>query len=268
MTYFFRSQNDTKREGMRSSVPRYLAILIFWICPLSQASTDVEPPSRVLQQPSASVVSDLAKGKLLVASRRLTDPRFAETVILLLEYSKDGALGVVLNRFTNISLATVLPKIKALKKRKDVVSLGGPVGREQILLLVHSAKQPERALHIFGNCYIIASQTALLHLIGNGAPNIKLRAFAGYAGWAAGQLDAEVSHNDWHVISAEAATVFDTAPGKMWKELIHYSEFEWAGAGKPFYRENDIFSSSPPVSLPLSLITTSAVARFDTPVAP
>jgi putative transcriptional regulator len=244
VTYLFRREHDTERKGMRSSMSRYLAILIFWLCPLNQATSDVVPSSPMLRQPIASAGSDLAKGKLLVASRRLTDPSFAETVILLLEYSTDGAMGVVLNRSTDISLATVLPEIKALKKRKDVVSLGGPVGREQILLLAHSPKQPERAQKIFDNCYIIVSHTALLHLIGNGAPHIQLRAFAGYAGWTAGQLDAEVSRNDWRLVPAETATVFDTPPEKMWKELIHHSEFEWAGAGKPSYREGSIILES------------------------
>jgi putative transcriptional regulator len=195
---------------------------------------------------------DLAKGKLLVASRQLTDPGFAETVILLLEYSKDGAMGVVLNRSTAVRLATVLPEIKALKNRKDSVSLGGPVGRGQILLLAHSAKPPEQGQHIFGNCYVIASQAALLRLIGAGDPHIKLRAFAGYAGWAAGQLDTEVARNDWHVISADAATVFDSAPAKMWQELIRRSEFEWAKESLPIDGGAQAFSwrATPFILLP------------------
>jgi putative transcriptional regulator len=235
---------------------------------IRQAVSDVSPLLSFHQQPVSSVISDLSKGKLLVASRRLTDPSFAQTVILLLAYGKDGAMGVVLNRSTDVRLATVLPKIKALKNRKDSVSLGGPVGREQILLLALASKPPERAQQIFGNCYVIASQTALLHLMGNGAPNLKLRAFAGYAGWAAGQLDAEVSHQDWHVIPAEAAAVFDIAPGKMWHELIRRSEFEWAGTSIPSHRKHETFSSQPTATIPLSVTKASPRTVFDTPVTP
>src|SRR5262249_35641145 len=154
-------------------------------------------------------------------------PSFAETVILLLEYSKDGALGVVLNRPTSVSLATVLPEIKALKKRKEVVSLGGPVGREQVLLLAYSSRPPQDSQQIFGQCYIVASPKALQRLIDAGNPALKLRAFAGYAGWAPGQIDAEVARQDWHLLLADAATVFDLAPDKMWPELSRESEFEW-----------------------------------------
>src|SRR5258708_5051749 len=110
---------------------------------VAQPMTDVHERSR------PAPAQTLAKGVLLVASKRLQDPGFAETVILLLEYSKDGALGVVLNRPTSVSLATVLPEIKALKKRKEVVSLGGPVGREQVLLLAYSSRPPQDAQHIF-----------------------------------------------------------------------------------------------------------------------
>ncbi|HXG18601.1 MAG TPA: YqgE/AlgH family protein [Methylomirabilota bacterium] len=180
-------------------------------------------------QLTAGVITQLGKGKLLVANRRLSDPNFAQTVILLLEYSREGAMGVVLNRPTDIGLATVLPQIKALKKRKDTVSLGGPVGRDQVLLLAQSSRPPENSQQIFGQCYIVVSQTALLRLIGNGNPGIKLRAFVGYAGWAPGQLDAEVARQDWHIRPADVTTVFSLTPDRMWPELIKQSEFEWAG---------------------------------------
>jgi putative transcriptional regulator len=179
------------------------------------------------------VTTQLAKGKLLVASRHLTDPNFAETVILLLDYAKEGAMGVILNRPTEVDLATVMPEIKALKKRKDIISLGGPVGRENVLLLVRSPHPLERAQQIFGDCYIIANQKVLTHLIGAGNPNLKLRAFVGYAGWAPSQLEAEVSRRDWHIVSADATTVFDTAADKMWPTLIKSSELEWASNNLP-----------------------------------
>lgn len=268
MTYLCKGQHSTQRESTRSALFHCQVILILWLCSLNQARAEVTPFSPVLRQPIASGVPDLAKGKILVASRRLTDPSFAETVILLLEYSRDGAMGVVLNRSTDISLATVLPEIKALKKRKEVVALGGPVGQEQILLLAHSPKQPEHAQKVFGNCYIIVSQTALLHLMSGGAANVKLRAFAGYAGWAAGQLDAEVSRNDWHVVPAEATTVFDTPPEKMWKELIHHSEFEWAGAGQLRRQIRNFSSFFPTIVFPFEVRTAATVAGSNTLVTP
>jgi putative transcriptional regulator len=218
------------------AVSAVLSSVALWCAAQGQAAPQHETPVVFHASPSpshlqliAGAVGQLDKGRLLVANRRLSDPNFAQTVILLLEYSREGAMGVVLNRPTDIGLATVLPQIKALKKRKDTISLGGPVGRDQVLLLAQSPRPPENSHQIFSQCYIVASQTALLHLIGNGNPSIKLRAFVGYAGWASGQLDAEVARQDWHIMPADAATVFDVTPDKMWPELIKHSEFEWAG---------------------------------------
>src|SRR5262249_41987194 len=123
------------------------AILFALLSTTIEAAEDSAPlVSRLIadspEQSHPTPAQTLAKGVLLVASKRLQDPGFAETVILLLEYSKDGALGVVLNRPTSVSLATVLPEIKALKKRKEVVSVGGPVGREQVLLFAYSSRPP------------------------------------------------------------------------------------------------------------------------------
>lgn len=215
-----------------------IGVLCLWASSLLAGQTATRPVSARQNgqisffspiMPAGSSVTLLAKGQLLIANRRLSDPNFAHTVILLLEFGREGSMGVVLNRPTDVGLAKVLPKIKALKKRKDMVYLGGPVGRDQILLLAQSPQPPENSQQVFRQCYVVASQTALLHLIGNSNANVKLRAFAGYAGWASGQLAAEVLRGDWYLLPAEAKVVFDTAPDNMWPELIKHSEFEWAG---------------------------------------
>jgi putative transcriptional regulator len=166
-------------------------------------------------------------GKLLIANRRLRDPNFAETVILLLEYSQDGAMGVVINRPTTVYLATVLPEMEALKTRTDLVYLGGPVGRDQMLLLARTAQEPADSKQILSNVYLVSSQKALQQLVENNDPSLKLRAYAGYAGWAPKQLDAEVARGDWHISAADATLVFDTPADQVWPKLINRSEFEW-----------------------------------------
>ena len=127
-------------------------------------------------------VSDLATGKLLVANRRLRDPNFSESVILLLEYSKDGAMGVIINRPTDIDLATVFSKVKELKKRKDLLYLGGPVGGNQVLLLACTTKGPKDSKQVLSDVYLVSSQISLQQLVGQGDASLKLRAYAGYAG--------------------------------------------------------------------------------------
>jgi putative transcriptional regulator len=169
----------------------------------------------------------LATGKLLVASRRLRDPNFAETVILLLAYSQDGAIGVVINRPTTVRLATVLSEVEALKTRKDLVYIGGPVGRDQMLLLARTAQEPADSKQILSNVYLVSSQKALQQLVENNDSSLQLHAYAGYAGWAPKQLDAEVARGDWHISAADATLVFDTPADQVWPKLINRSEFEW-----------------------------------------
>jgi len=184
-------------------------------------STTTTPPPGPSQAQSA-----LAKGKFLVASRRLGDPNFAETVVLLIEYGQSGAMGVVINRPTEAPLSTLLPDVKGLQQT-DVVYLGGPVGRNQMIILVRSGNQPKESLQVFADVYTISGRTVLQHLIDEVGKSAKFRAYLGYAGWAPGQLAMEVSQGGWYVLPADAATVFDKAAADMWPELIRRSEAEW-----------------------------------------
>jgi putative transcriptional regulator len=186
-----------------------------------QVATSSQPQSVV------AVVSELATGKLLVANRRLRDPNFAETVILLLEYSQDGAMGVVINRPTTVHLATVLSEVEALKTRTDLVYLGGPVGRDHMLLLARTAQEPKDSKQILSSVYLVPSQEALQQVVANNDSSLKLCAYIGYAGWAPKQLDAEVARGDWHIYAADATVVFDTPADQLWPTLINRSEFEW-----------------------------------------
>jgi putative transcriptional regulator len=171
--------------------------------------------------------SALGKGKFLVASRRLGDPNFAETVVLLIEYGQSGAMGVVINRPTEAQLSTLLPDVKGLQQRTDTVYLGGPVGRSQMIILVRSHNQPKGSLQVFEDVYTISGQTVLQHIIDEAGTSAKFRAYLGYAGWAPGQLAMEVSQGGWYILPADAATVFDKAAAETWPELIRRSEAQW-----------------------------------------
>jgi putative transcriptional regulator len=175
----------------------------------------------------------LAKGKFLVASRRLGDPNFAETVILLVAYDEKGAMGVVINRPTEARLSTLLSEVKGLQKRSDVVYLGGPVGRSQMLILARSSGQVEQSLRVFEDVYTVAGQKMLEQLIHDTGARAKFRAYLGYAGWGAGQLDFEVAHGGWHILPADAATVFDKLPAEIWPELIRRGEAQWVKRQMP-----------------------------------
>jgi len=171
---------------------------------------------------------ELAKGKFLVASRRLQDSNFRETVVLLIDYGLDGAMGLVINRPSTVKLATVFPDIKELKQRKDTIYVGGPVAVNQMLMLIRSSKVPEDATAVAPDVYISSSWKVLERLMKKKATkDQRFRLFAGYAGWSPSQLDFERTRGDWHVIKADAESVFSQNPSELWPELIRRVTVKW-----------------------------------------
>jgi putative transcriptional regulator len=169
-----------------------------------------------------------AKGRFLVARRNVNDPRFAETVILLIAYSDQGAMGLMINRPTDVRLTSALPKMKELRDRPDRVFVGGPVSPSAMLLLIGSATPPEGAQPVFGDVYVSGKLETLRRALEKSGKTHRLRAYAGYAGWGPGQLDHEISRGDWAIGPADAGTVFDMPSGDIWPKLIDRFSVEWA----------------------------------------
>ena len=162
----------------------------------------------------------LAQGKFLVAARKLRDSNFSQTVVLLIQNDDKGAMGVVINRPTEMPLSMVLPELKALQSRDDTIFLGGPVFKSQLLFLAQTDVQPGESLHVFQNVYAGSNPKVIEQMLKNESRGDRFRVYAGYAGWAPGQLDQEVKRGDWHILSAETDIIFNEAPGEIWPELI------------------------------------------------
>lgn len=177
--------------------------------------------------------NELAQGKFLVADRQLTDPNFREAVVLLLRYGPDGAMGLVINRPLPIKLSTVFPDIKELDRSDETLFLGGPVEPGGILLLVKSESEPEDSTPVFGDVYLGTSQSVLQRLIKKPDKNDRFRIFAGYAGWAAQQLEFECESGGWHVLEADDETLFDRKSSEIWPELIQRVSANWVNLKAP-----------------------------------
>jgi putative transcriptional regulator len=180
----------------------------------------VRPAGPVLPEPDRFISSLPAKGKFLVASRRLADPRFRETVVLLISYGDGGVIGIIVNRPTEVRLVDMLPSVQGLKGRADVVYYGGPVEGHRMLLLVRSGERPEGSDHVFGDVYVSSSRNTLEKMLTVHKTVKQLRVYAGYAGWMPRQLDGELLRGDWFIISADARSVFEKKPSELWPELI------------------------------------------------
>ncbi len=180
----------------------------------------------------------LAKGKFLVASRRLNDPNFSQTVVLLIDYGPDGAMGLVINRPSNVKLSTVFPDVNELKQRKDTVFVGGPVAVNQMMMLIRSTQAPASSVPVIKNIYLSSSWKVLERLIKKATAEQRFRLFAGYAGWAPNQLDFERNRGDWHVLKADADSVFAQDPKALWPELIRRASIKWVHLEKTDAKSN------------------------------
>jgi putative transcriptional regulator len=163
---------------------------------------------------------DPRPGDLLVASVALADGIFNGSVVLVLDADGDGALGVVLNEISPTSLDSVLPDWVPVVSGPRLLFHGGPVSPNGAICLARvrvPGEEPPGWRRLFDD-------VGLLHLdtpveIVRGAYD-DLRIFAGYAGWASGQLDAEIAEGMWHVLGAEPSDVFGEAPLELWRTVL------------------------------------------------
>jgi putative AlgH/UPF0301 family transcriptional regulator len=170
---------------------------------------------------------DLGVGKLLVASRSLGDPDFAGTVVLLVRYDEKGAVGLILNRRTDVPLSRVLD-LEAAKDRSDPVYLGGPVGPSAVFALFKSSAKMEKAENIFGGVYLISDKALFEQTISARPDPGVFHVYLGYAGWTQDQLRTEAQLGAWFVFPADATTVFKSDPNSLWLQMIQKAELQLA----------------------------------------
>lgn len=187
----------------------------------------------VLLSAQSRRVEDLAAGKLLVTPRDAADPSFAESVILLVEYNDESAIGLMLNRRTTVPLSRVLHKLKGAAQRTDAAYIGGPVQTDTAIALLRSRTRPDAGVPVLKDTYLIATQKALDGVLAAGAAAGDLRVYAGYCGWGPGQLDNEMRLGAWYLMDASSAVVFDPNPATVWNRLIARTEARFALALRP-----------------------------------
>ncbi|MCC2334789.1 YqgE/AlgH family protein [Cellulomonas wangsupingiae] len=158
-------------------------------------------------------------GKLLVATPGLLDDSFRRSVVLVLEHTDEGALGVVLDRPLDLDATSVLPQWQAHLSAPGRLFQGGPVARDTALALadVAGADAPlgVRPLDDRLGVVDLDAPPALVVDAVRG-----LRVFIGYAGWAAGQLDAEIETGGWFVVDHEPGDVFTSDPRGLWRRVL------------------------------------------------
>jgi putative transcriptional regulator len=177
---------------------------------------------------AVAFASEIAAGRLLIAKRDLTDPNFAETVILLTSYDREGAMGLILTRPVNVRVSRVFPEIPKASGRRDHVLAGGPVQRNAIFALVRSQEQFDDSKRVLGEVYLATSRSSFEKAIGEEMDSSAFRVYAGYSGWGPRQLDREMEMGAWAVLGATPDLVFDPDPEGLWFKLIKRTELSIA----------------------------------------
>ena len=161
----------------------------------------------------------LAPG-FLIAVPQLLDPNFRQSVVLLLQQSEDGALGLVVNRESTILLSDLCKdhEIGYAGEPGKRVRVGGPVQPEQGLVLYGGEYDAPEGRAVVDGLQVSASTRTLSHLCeGTG---IRFHCFSGYAGWAPGQLEREINEGSWILAPADPALVLDTPADGMWHQAL------------------------------------------------
>jgi putative transcriptional regulator len=175
------------------------------------------PAPSAVPQPSSLV------GQLLIAAPTIGDPRFYQTVIVLVRHDRSGAMGIVVNRpLQERPLASLL---EALGEKSTGVAgsvrifLGGPV-QPELGFVVHSAEYHRaETIDIDGRMAMTSSREILRDIGNNQGPKQSLIAF-GYAGWGAGQLEGEMAQRVWFTTPADAKLVFEEDRDKVWDDAM------------------------------------------------
>lgn len=172
--------------------------------------------------PSTPPPIDFSK-QFLVAMPGMVSGSLADTVIYVCEHNEDGALGVVINRPTDLSVAELLERVElplaeGVPAPEAPVYFGGPVQTDRGFVLHSPAGHYSSSIRL-GDLALTTSRDVLQEVsAGNGPAHIFVT--LGYAGWGAGQLEEEMAQNAWLHVDAKADLIFGVPPGERYQVAL------------------------------------------------
>ena len=156
------------------------------------------------------------QGHLLIAGPDLWDPNFRRTIVLVGHHDDEGAVGVVLNRASEVTVDEAAPPLSELVQPGDLLFLGGPVQPQSAVVLADFEDPAQAEVLAFGSIGFFAGEGDA----GEADAIRQARVFAGYAGWGPGQLEAEMEEDSWFVEEALPGDVFTPAPEALWESVL------------------------------------------------
>lgn len=157
--------------------------------------------------------------QLLIAMPGMADPNFSSTVTLVCEHNDEGALGIVINRPSNLDLGGLFQQLSVDDADEKIASTpvldGGPVGRERGFVLHTPSDEFESSISVSDDIQLTLSRDVIDSLAAGTGPRRSVVAL-GYAGWESGQLEAEMLHNTWLTVPATAEILFEVPFADRW----------------------------------------------------
>lgn len=193
------------RTGQRrgaGALPRKPHLLLFLLALL------VAPTAALAEHPHI----------LLVADPEMTSPIFRHSVVLVAPRENGSAVGVILNRPLPLDSIRIYRRGELLQDM-GLIHFGGPVNPGLLIFLFRADAMPEGAVNLFADVYFSNDMDLLAEQMLRPREKSGLQLYAGYTGWAPGQLQAEISHGGWSVVRANVELVFETDRDSIWQQL-------------------------------------------------
>ncbi len=169
-------------------------------------------------------MTDTLRGKFLIACRRLQEPNFHKTVVLMVEHGDDGAMGLVVNRPSSISVESSLSNHFGIPFGDDCIYFGGPVEPTALFIMYNRAEAAAADDEpIAPGVFVGHSAEVFESVVGAaaaGKSDLEFRIYFGCAGWSPGQLEGEIARGDWWVAPACSSLTFLDDPYSIWDTAV------------------------------------------------
>jgi putative transcriptional regulator len=165
------------------------------------------------------VISAMYQGQFLIAANHLRDANFFRSVVLILEHNQQGAMGLVVNRPSSVSVEKALSEHLETGVCETPVYVGGPVETSALFIMHNCLALGQHDQEIVPGLFLAGSHESFETVVRDGLQpenGVRFRVFCGYAGWGANQLESEIARGDWHCQQGDSQIVLEQDPYGAW----------------------------------------------------
>jgi putative transcriptional regulator len=197
---------------------RYLAaaLLVMLLASCSAPTTSAAGAPAKSAARSAPAPASALTSILIVAQEVVADPNFGGSIVVVMNNIGPAPVGIIINRPMPLTVSRFFPKLKRLAQVNDKVYFGGPVEFGTVWYLFRAKTAPANAIRVCDGVYVGSDEKLLFQLLSRPNPMQGLRIFIGHAGWAPGQLQAEIQGGAWAPRRANAGSIFNPEPLLPW----------------------------------------------------